>query len=194
MTTYRLLNDTFHCHEAFIDFKALRKQFKDVKVWFPQENISLIDKLNSEWAPVDVRFTSDSKNNSNPDISVWNMSCLVLSDRAYKTLEPMLCSIGEFLPLKNNFYLFNCLSTVSDDAIDQSRTAFNIENNDINHIPKSLGFIPNKIAGKVLFKPGFAENSFLICQNEFKRVANENKLSGVIFEEGLAQIFQDQSK
>ena len=78
MTTYRLLNDISTCHEAFVDFKALRKQFTDVKVWFPQENTTLLDKLKATWEPVDVTFESDKKTNSIPDISVWNLSCLVL--------------------------------------------------------------------------------------------------------------------
>jgi len=33
MKVFRLINDTFNCHEAFIDFKAMHRQFNDVKVW-----------------------------------------------------------------------------------------------------------------------------------------------------------------
>lgn len=189
MTTYRLLNDVSKCHEAFIDFKALRKQFTDVKVWFPQENTTLLDKLKGEWIPVEVTFSSDNKKNVIPDISVWNLSCLVLSKSAYEALKTFLDPIGEFLPLTNNFYLFSCLISVSGDSIDQSKTSFKIEQTDANHIPSSLGFLSEKIKDKPLFKPGFSENSFLVCQDEFKNIASDHSLKGVIFEENLAAIF-----
>lgn len=189
MKVFRLINDIFNCHEAFIDFKAMRRQFNDVKVWFPQENTSLIDKLKTEWTPVDVKFESDSKKNTIPDISVWNHSCLVLSVKAHKALKETLRPIGEFLALNNDFYLYNCLESVNPDSIDIKSTKIKIEEMDSNHIPESLGFLPEKIKGKPLFKPGFLENSFLVCQNSFKKIAEDNQLKGVIFEENLAQIF-----
>ena len=189
MTTYRLINDIYQYHEAFIDFKSMRRQFNDVKVWFPQENTSLTDKLKSEWTPVDVKFESDSKNNLLPDISVWNLSCLVLNVKAYKALKETLSSIGEFLPLSDDYYLYNCLESVTAETIDPTKTNLKIEGMDSTHIPESLGFVSEKIQGKPLFKPGFLENSFLVCQNTFKEIAESNQLTGIIFEENLAQIF-----
>lgn len=189
MSPYRLINDIFTCHEALVDFKALRRQFNDVKVWFPQENTSLLDKLKSEWTPIDVKFESDSKKNLVPDLSVWNLSCLVLSSKAYTAMKDVLNPIGEFFVLKDGFYLFNCLDTVATDSIDTAKTKMQIDNIDSNHIPKALAFLPDKITGKILFKPEFLENSFLICQDEFKKIAIEQGLVGLIFEENLAQIF-----
>ncbi len=189
MKVFRLINDIFNCHEAFIDFKAMRRQFNDVKVWFPQENTSLIDKLKTEWIPVDVKFESDSKKNTIPDISVWNLSCLVLSQKAYEALKETLNPTGEFLTLNNNFYLYNCLESVTAESVDVKKTKLKIEEMNSNHIPQSLGFLPEKIKGKPLFKPGFLENSFLVCQDSFKKIAEDNQLKGVIFEENLAQIF-----
>src|SRR6187431_2071564 len=160
MTTYRLINDIFTCHEAFIDFKAMRRQFNGVKVWFPQENTSLSDKLKGDWTPVPVTFESDKKKNLVPDISVWNLSCLVLSKNAYQTLKDILSPIGEFFLLNDDFYLFNCLNTVGGDSIDANKTSLKIENMDSNHVPESLNFIAEKITKNPLFKPGFLENSF----------------------------------
>lgn len=167
----------------------MRRQFNDVKVWFPQENTSLIDKLKTEWIPVDVKFESDSKKNTIPDISVWNLSCLVLSQKAYEALKETLNPTGEFLTLNNNFYLYNCLESVTAESVDVKKTKLKIEEMNSNHIPQSLGFLPEKIKGKPLFKPGFLENSFLVCQDSFKKIAEDNQLKGVIFEENLAQIF-----
>lgn len=193
MTTYRLINDIYQCHEAFIDFKAMRRQFNDVKVWFPQENTSLTDKLKSEWTPVNVNFESDSKGNSIPDISVWNLSCLVLSEKARNALNEILESTGEILPLEGNFFLYNCLASVTAETIDPKRTKLKIEGINSNHIPESLDFLVEKIKGNELFKPGFLENSFLICLNKFKDIAEKEQLKGVIFEENLAQIFPEKA-
>lgn len=96
MTTYRLLNNIFEYHEPIIEFKQFRRQFDGVKVWFNQNNESLTDKLKGDWVPIEIQFSSDRKNNKIPDISVWNLSCLVLSDEAKKVLEPELKHIGEF--------------------------------------------------------------------------------------------------
>lgn len=193
MTTYRLINDIYHCHEAFINFKAMRKQFADIKVWFPQTNTSLLDKQIGAWEPVDVKFESDRKANSIPDISVWNLSCLVLNEKAYNVLHQILQPIGEFLALKGGFYLFNCLASAAADTIDPTKTSLKIEDIHSNHIPESLGFNMDKIAEMHLFKPGFLENSFLICQDELKELILANNLKGVIFEENLAQIFPKDS-
>ncbi len=189
MTIYRLINDIYQCHEAFVDFKAMRRQFNEVKVWFPQENISLISRLKNEWTPVDIKFDSDSKKNLIPDISVWNLSCLTLSSKAYEILKELLNPAGEFLALKNGFYLYNCLESITADAVDAEKTKLKIEEVDSNHIPASLGLRVDKIKGKVIFKPGFLENSFLICQESFKQIAEKNQLKGVIFEENLSQMF-----
>ena len=134
-------------------------------------------------------FDSDSKKNSIPDISVWNYSCLILSAKAKHILEPTLKDKGEFLPLNNGYSLFNCLDSIGGETIDQSKSRFNLESEDSIHIPKELTLLPDTIKGKQLFKPGFAHNSFLLCNSEFKQLADENNLGGVVFEENLAKIF-----
>jgi len=189
MTTYRLLNNVRGYHEAFVDFRAMRKQFDGVKVWFPQKNETLLDKLKADWCPVAVTFESESKNNAVPDISVWNSSCLVLSAKAKDVLKPMLSNIGEFLPLEGGYVVFNCVDSIAGDAIDASKSAFEIDAEDSMHIPKVLTLLDHKIEGKILFKPGFAHNSFLICQSNFKKAVEEHQLGGVVFEENLAKIF-----
>ncbi len=91
--------------------------------------------------------------------------------------------------LNNGFYLYNCLESVNAETIDPKKTKVKIEEESSNHIPESLGFLLDKIQGKDLLKPGFLENSFLICQDSFKELAERNQLKGVIFQENLAQIF-----
>ncbi|MCA6064325.1 imm11 family protein [Thalassolituus marinus] len=189
MTTFRLLNNVKSYHEAFIDFRAMRKQLDDVKVWFSQKNETLLNRLKSEWKPVSVTFESDKKTNKIPDISVWNYSCLVLSDRAKIALESILKNTGEFLPLEDGCWLFNCLDTIDGTSIEANGSKFKIDTEESLHIPETLNLRPEKISGKVLFKPGFAHNSFLICSAEFKDTATREELGGITFEEDLAKIF-----
>ncbi|WP_444997922.1 hypothetical protein [Aliikangiella sp. IMCC44359] len=70
MTTYRLRNNIFEYHNAYVDFRALRKQCNKLSVEFPQRNESLLKKLKDEWKPVGVNFKSDSKKNAIPEISI----------------------------------------------------------------------------------------------------------------------------
>ncbi|KZZ01823.1 hypothetical protein A3746_34525, partial [Oleibacter sp. HI0075] len=147
MTTFRLLNNVKSYHEAFVDFRAMRKQFDGVKVWFSQKNEKLLDRLKDDWKPVSVTFESDTKTNQAPDISVWNYSCLVLSAQAKSVLEDLLVGTGEFLPLEDGYWLFNCLESIGGDAIDAEKSKFQIGSEDSLHIPTSLTLKYEKISG-----------------------------------------------
>lgn len=189
MTIYRLLNNVHGYHEAFVDFRAMRKQFDGVKVWFSQKNQALSDKLTSGWQPVAVSFGSDLKSNQKPDISVWNYSCLVLSAKAKAALEPLLKEVGEFLPLADGFWLFNCLDSVGGEVVNHEKSRFQVEAAESVHIPRELFLKEDKIVSKVLFKPGFSHNSFLLCTDTFKTAVDKNGLAGVVFEKDLAKMF-----
>ncbi len=189
MTTYRILNNVNAFHEAFVDFKSMRKQFDGLKVFFSQKNETILDRLKDEWTPVSVKFESEKKSNQAPDISVWNYSCLVLSEKAFNALESLLSGKAELLELDGGYVLFNCLDSIGGDAIDQAKSRFEIEAQDSAYIPKELTLLPNKIKGKTVFKPGFSHNSFLMCNEEFKDLADKNELGGVSFETNLAKMF-----
>ena len=167
----------------------MRKQCEKLSVEFPQKNESIYEKLKTDWLPVGVELKADSKKCSAPDLSTWNMSCLVLSERAKDVLSTYLSDYGELLPLENDYFLFNCLRSIGSDAIDQTQTSFKIESEDSIHIPNELVSLPDSIKGALLFKPEFSHNSFLICQDEFKNLVVESELGGLLFEQDLAQIF-----
>ncbi len=197
MTTYRLLNNVFKFKEAFVDFKAMRRNYNELKVGFVAKNTSLLENLKNEWIPINVKLdasSSSKKKAEAPDLSVWNMSCLVMSGKAKKVLEPLLKQHGEILPLNDGFYLFNCLESVDSKAVDGEQSSFEIEpvsnsSTELLGTPKKLVLLSSAIKGKEIFKPGFSQNSFLICQNKFKTLVEEASLGGLIFEENLAQMF-----
>ena len=197
MTTYRLLNNVFDFKEAFVDFKMMRKNYTQLRVGFNEDNISLYDNLKSKWQPVDVSFDKSSngkKDTVTPDLSVWNMSCLVLSEKATNALNTFLEPYGEFLPLNNGYSLFNCLTSIDTSCVDGSQSSFEMEftGTDTNELlgnPKKLVLLDSALKGKEIFKPGFSYNSFLICQDSFKSAVEKSMLGGLIFEQDLAQIF-----
>ncbi|MBV1881151.1 MAG: hypothetical protein KUG82_05935 [Pseudomonadales bacterium] len=193
MTTYRLNNNVFEYSCAYVNYRALRRQFEKLSVEFSQHNQSLIEALTAEWVPVGVEFKTETKKATMPDISIWNMSCLVVNEKAKTELAPILEEFGELLPLENKFYLFNCLTSLSGDVVDPDKTSVLLENIDSAHIPKTLEFLPNKIVGKSIFKPGFALNTFLVCQDDFKKAVESANLNGLLFDENLAQMFPRKS-
>ncbi len=54
MVAYRLDNDIASYQEMFVDFKAMRRQYSELRVSFNEDNISLYDNLLNEWQPVDL--------------------------------------------------------------------------------------------------------------------------------------------
>ncbi|MEJ2406736.1 MAG: hypothetical protein P8171_21055 [Candidatus Thiodiazotropha sp.] len=189
MTAYRLNNNIFEYSSAYVDFRALRRQFKKLSVEFSQNNESLISQLSTSWLPVDLDFQSDTKNKPIPDLSIWNMSCLVLNKKAKQALTPVIQLFGEFLPLENDYYLFNCLTSLGGDAIDVNNAGVSLDDIDPANIPKTLTLLPEKITGVPIFKPGFALNTFLVCQDDFKDTVISAELNGLLFEKNLAQLF-----
>jgi len=90
--------------------------------------------------------------------------------------------------------LFNCLESVDSKAVDGERSSFEIEpvskiSTELLGLPKKLALLSSAIKGTEIFKPGFSQNSFLICQDKFKAQVEKASLGGLIFEENLAQIF-----
>lgn len=196
MTTYRPHNNIFDYKGGFVDYKAMRRISNGLKVWFNEENQSLNDPLISEWKPVDVTFeaSSSAKNTAElPDLSIWNMSCLVVSDKAKAALSDTLKNHGEIFPLRDGYHLFNCLTSIGPETIDPSRSSFAIDTSNeetpSTELPKKLALEEEKIKGVEIFKPSFLNNSFLICQSGFKRFIDENQLTGLLFDTNLVNIF-----
>ncbi len=185
MVAYRLDNDIASYQEMFVDFKAMRRQYSELRVSFNEDNISLYDNLLNEWQPVDLFFEQSSLAQSAaklPDLSLWNISCVVLSKKAHDALGGFLDPFGEFLPLKDGYHLFNCLTSIDRTCVDERSSSFDldaIENS--MFYQKSLSFIDKKLEGIEIFKPSFTHNGMLLCQAPFKELVEANALGGLVF-------------
>ncbi|WP_028877555.1 hypothetical protein [Teredinibacter turnerae] len=188
MTMYRLHNDIFQKQYIKVDFKAMRQQVKGLKVGFAYKNESLTDRLSAAWEPAPITYISEVKRADAPDLSVWN-ACLIMSDQARVALSPLLLSYGEFLALEEGYHLYNCLCSAGGEVIDGDRSKFEIEFEDALAVPKKLVLNERNLPKSPLFKPGFADNTFFICGEEFKASIEAHGLTGLLFDMDLAQLF-----
>jgi hypothetical protein len=131
-----------------------------------------------------------------PDISLWTGgagSSLVLSPKAFRMLEDLLASSGEFLPVTvkhekyedQTFHIFNCL--VLADA-DEAQT----EHEYIDGVQfglKHIGFT-DSVANLLVFKSPINNCMSLFCGERFKEAVESFGLTGVIFDENLIEVFE----
>lgn len=135
-------------------------------------------------------FQSDNyraKGVNTPDITTWLLGNLVLNEKAFTTLKESLENLGEFLPVNCEgiqYYVFNVLHVISEDAIDQENTHSIIES-DVNMGLSSLKFIGDKIINELVFKTNADKLASLYCTNTFKQLIEKHQLKGLIFETNL---------
>ncbi len=124
-----------------------------------------------------------------PHITLWNSTCLIMSDVAYNCLYSMLISSGEFLPLSvkgTRYYLFHTLKTIS---VNETETEYETTNEVITGLEK-LVFNEEEKESQILFR-AFPEEGYggLFCNDVFKSKYEEFKLGGLVFEDNLANVY-----
>lgn len=186
MNYYRLkaLKNQYGWFEFNYDkmLKALgRKTFSS----FARKNISLKDvwvDFEARIDPPDGEFTVETP----PDLTLWGSKpVLVINQRAFDALEPVLKGYGEFLPAPCNgepYWLFNSLTPKSAD----STTSEAIVEDAMQVGLKSLNFSEATIAGAPLFKTDFDLFTSLFCDEYFKKLVESNNLQGLEFRTDLA--------
>ena len=135
------------------------------------------------WPNISAEFIAD-KGTVQPDLTLWNEVYLVLSPHAYECLRGHLEPFGEFLDITVNdekFKIFNCLDSI---RADKSRSSSNIINGVWQGV-KSLSFIEEEAANKLIFKTRFDRCSTLFCTKEFVNLVEVNCCSGLVFSEDL---------
>jgi hypothetical protein len=145
------------------------------------------------WHKVKAEFeTSPLSSGSTevPDISVWNGSALVLSEKALTNLKPTLYDLGEFLPLDIHgatFYIFN-LTTTGEINLDRSRFSYD-EGSELASDIEELVFVEKDIEGKVLFSATHDYLGGVYCHQEFRNLCDEFSLKGLIFDQDISNIY-----
>lgn len=116
-----------------------------------------------------------------PDISRLSGFDMVVSPRAYNTLQPVLAGYGEFLvvPFKGEiYYLFRCLNRV--DKVDPDNSSLNEYNEAIG-----LKFLPGDVEGQLIWATTYGVTRGLFCGAELKKIVQDAGLTGLVFDEKL---------
>lgn len=148
--------------------------------------------MKSWWKTPETKFTNidGGPSGSNPDVSLWTGgagSSLVFSPKAYRILNELLQSSGEFLPVKigdETYHIFNCFILGEADE-DKSEYEY------VDGVEFGLKYLVFKESATehLVFKSTFQGCLTLFCGDRFKNAVEGFGLQGIIFDTNLIQIF-----
>ncbi|WP_193164738.1 hypothetical protein [Microbulbifer hainanensis] len=186
MTYYRIKPDLDTYGWFELDYEKMlktlgRKTFSK----FTETDASIADK----WDNFEARFEPPDGEvvvSIRPDLTTWGGGChLVLNEKAFSVLKPLLAPYGEFLsaPSEGEEYrIFNCRTTKpADDSKSQKKLVDGLQEGLI-----SLDFDPADIADAPVFKTDFDLFRSLYCDQRFKDLVREHGLTGIEIREDLA--------
>lgn len=148
-----------------------------------EQSIYKAEKLNGKLDNIQAHVIHGRRET---DLSIlWNGCCLYLvNERGKEVLKSILDSCVEFIPIESDEkrYLLNILSVL--DALDMNKVEGD-SFNDILYYIKKFSFISEKLSGVPAFKVmlyGDIYEPEVFVSEEFKRVVEENKLTGFDFQ------------
>lgn len=143
--------------------------------------------MSCTWKPLTLRVNKDGPKRQGDFPSLGNYSKIpIFSQRAWDALCPLIGSRTEALAVKhlsgNPYYIINVLEKV--DCLDEERSEVARRSYDgrITWVYKFC-LKPDLIAGKNIFKTALKSGSDVIVSEEFRRVVEDNKLKGLVFED-----------
>lgn len=130
-----------------------------------------------------------------PDVSVWFMENLVLSDKAYNVLKldgpESVLQAGEFLPVSCEgvkYWVWHITSFVDDSAVDDQLSVREVEPS--GHIEVSnLTFKAGAEFTSPVFHTSYDGGKGLYCTQGFKDWIEAVGFAGLVFDTDLANIF-----
>ncbi|MFS1525837.1 hypothetical protein ACL7TT_17275 [Microbulbifer sp. 2304DJ12-6] len=135
----------------------------------------------NDWVPLELSIKVCDSSPVIPTLSKWQ-NYLVLHEAAYKILEDMLKSFGEFLPCTYQgakFYLFNPLTIAEDlDAVVPGSVKRK------GNLLSGIAFDENKLKEVPVFRTKESYIS-IYCTSAFKTVVESEKLDGLLFSTNL---------
>lgn len=147
------------------------------------------ESMKPYWGPVEGKWQSLSSTSAEkPDISLWDLGCLLLNQRAFTSLKDALAEAGEFLPITVDgelMYIFNCQEWGQEDVSLSERKYLNGYEDGL----KSLVFEPGDVITKTVFKSKLAGAGFLYASESFKHLVDDADLQGLRFDTDLLDPF-----
>lgn len=146
--------------------------------------------LKSFWSNPKAKFSKNIgfENATIPDLSHWDRGSLVLSPRAFTLLREELEQTGELLPVlvdTETFYIYNCFVFGKED---ETKTKFSYFDTGEPFELIELVFTP-ETANKLLFKSKSQNCVTLFGNEQFKRIIEKHKLTGLDLDTTLLKSF-----
>ena len=188
---YALNND-------YTQYQDLKLGLRDI-VRLTPDHIPLDDVLHfsyrnthlmSFWLTPETKFSKNIgfENATIPDLSHWHRGTLVLSPRAFRLLRERLEKTGELLPVivgTDTFYIYNCFVFGKED---EKKTKFSYLDDGRPFELLELVFTP-ETSDKLLFKSKLENCVTLFCNDQFKQIIEEYKLTGLDLDSVLLKSF-----
>lgn len=190
MTVYAIRNDGYRYQEFDLEIDDILRECPKKIDYEKAHDFSPSNLAMASWWPsinASFRPIEGEDHQPIPDICKWIDATLVLSPKAYRLLGDTLTVWGEFLPVKVNdatFYIFNCLTNVSLDENASEKEIFD----GIVMGYKSIAF-PKNAVEKLVFKCPEQNCLDAFSNRQFKAIAEEYELTGILFDENLVREF-----
>lgn len=176
-----------HDHENYLSFELPLDDAR-AKMGEDEHLYCFYNKRYSEnWVKPNARFYSYDNDRSLTKIAdisdAGHPTALVLNKKAFDILQPDLSDYGEFLPVNVEgieYYIFNVLDYVGDDCIDHDKTEPEIFEGEVIGI-KKLVFDDNHLGKHLIFKTSYDNFGNVFCQDELKKIIEDNNLTGILF-------------
>ncbi|MGI9280002.1 MAG: hypothetical protein ACR2PX_10270 [Endozoicomonas sp.] len=112
------------------------------------------------------------------DICRLQVNELMLSERAYKALKPLLVGVGEVLPVSYQGADWCFLNVLNAIDADESKSY----QNEFSQVEK-IAFKTSDIEGQTVWTSAFGHFSYLYCSERFVELVQESELTGLMFEQ-----------
>ncbi|WP_153301815.1 imm11 family protein [Endozoicomonas arenosclerae] len=112
------------------------------------------------------------------DICRLQVNELMLSEKAYSVLKPILTEVGEVLPVTYqgaDWYFLNVLKAIDADES-------NSHQNEFSQVDK-IAFKSCDIEGQTVWTSPFGHYSYLYCSERFVELVQVAELTGIAFEQ-----------
>lgn len=160
-------------HELFLGFAD------SCDSWAPRWSLSE-QPFEAEFYPLD----NGTKPTILPDLSLWQNTGLVLSEKAVDTLGSSLRLLGELLPFQcegKSYSLFRCTQSVNADMEKSSK----LTEDGLDIEIRQLGFSASEVGTAAIFKTPYDSYRNLFCTLKFKQAIESKGLTGIYFDTDL---------
>lgn len=187
MNVYRISQDITEYKELRLSSMELANQLGvdiDSDEFMEYVDLGINGKsFKDRWGNVDAVFESSPafpEAIKIPNISVWDGSKLVFSEKAHAFFQLSLSEYGEFLPISVKGYKYFIFNILSRSKIDESKSKYVYEDGIVTNVER-LVFDENDIMSNALFFDAHHGFGGIYCNEDFKAAYENFEMDGLTF-------------